>query len=85
MQQRLPLLAAHVVVIVAEHEAHRREEVALARPIAPDDDITPGREGLDLRLVLVTAGSPSAAQWQGGFIAIPLEALDCDLLDEAHD
>lgn len=53
MQQRLALLAAHVLVVVAEHEAHGGEEVALARAIAPDDDVALGREGLDLGLVLV--------------------------------
>ena len=53
MQQSLALLAAHVLVVVAEHEAHGGEEVALAGTIAADDNVALGREGLDLGLVLV--------------------------------
>ena len=56
MEECLPLFAAHVVVVVAEHEAHGREEVALARAIASDDDVTLWRKGLDLRLILVAVG-----------------------------
>lgn len=53
MQQSLALLATHVLVVVAEHEAHGGEEVALAGTIAADDNVALGREGLDLGLVLV--------------------------------
>jgi hypothetical protein len=57
VQQRLALLAAHVVVVIAQHEAHGGEEVTLARSIAANNDIALRREGLNLRLVLVTGNS----------------------------
>jgi hypothetical protein len=56
MEKCLPLFTVHVVVVVAEHEAHGGEEVALARAIASDDDVTLWRKGLNLRLVLVAIG-----------------------------
>jgi len=42
-----------MVVVIAQDEAHGGEEVALARPIATDDNVALGRKGLNLRLVLV--------------------------------
>jgi hypothetical protein len=53
VQQGLALLAAHVFVVVAEHEAHGGEKVALARAIATDDNVALCRKGLDLGLVFV--------------------------------
>lgn len=53
MQQRLALLFAHVLILVSQHEAHRREEVCLARAIAADNDVAAGRERLGPDLVLV--------------------------------
>ena len=53
MQQRRALLRAHVLIVVAQHEAHGREEIGLAGTIAADNDIALRREGLDLCLVLV--------------------------------
>jgi hypothetical protein len=53
MEECLALLATKKVVVVAQHEAHGGEEVALARAIATDNDIAVGREGLYLHLVLV--------------------------------
>lgn len=41
------------MVIVAQHEAHRGKEVALAGAIATNDNVAFGREGFDLCLVLV--------------------------------
>ena len=53
MEKSLALLAAEVEGFIAQDEAHGGEEVALARAIAANDDVTFGREGLDLHLVLV--------------------------------
>jgi hypothetical protein len=53
MQERLPLLAAHVGVGIAQHKPDSGEEVTLSRSIAPNDDIGAGGEGLDYGLLLV--------------------------------
>ena len=63
MEQCLALFAPHLSVRIAEHEANCGEEVALARAIAPDDDIQARRKGLNDCLVFVTtsAGTISKA------------------------
>jgi hypothetical protein len=82
VQQRLPLLLAHLRVGIAENEPDRGEEVALSGPIAPNDHVVLRREGLNDRLVLV-AGTKSAPTRKAPAIAwiAPLEALDDYLLD----
>jgi hypothetical protein len=85
VEKGLPLLAAHVCVGIAEDESNGGEEVTLARTIAPDDDIGPGREGLDDGLILVAARGRLSVQ---GYLrarscvsGAPFEALDDNLLD----
>lgn len=53
MQQSLALFSAEVSVGIAQDESNCREEVALARTIATDDNIVLWRKGLNDRLVLV--------------------------------
>jgi len=53
MKQSLPLFLAHLRVCIAEYEADRREEVTLARAIAPNNDIVLGGERFYHSLLLV--------------------------------
>lgn len=55
MEEGLPLFAAHLGIGIAEDEADRGEEVALARAISADNDIGARREGFENGLVLVAA------------------------------
>lgn len=46
MQQPTPLLPAELLIRIAEDESDRAEKVGLAGPIAADDDVVVGREGV---------------------------------------
>lgn len=53
MQEGLTLFSAEVSVGIAQDKANGREEITLAGPIAPNDDIVFGRKWLNDSLVLV--------------------------------
>lgn len=83
VEEGLALLASELGVGIAEDEADRGEEVTLPRPVATDDNVRPGREGLDDGLILVAGrwvSLRSAARGDASLI-VPFEALDDDLLD----
>ena len=61
MKQSLPLLASQLCVCIAQNESDCREEVTLARPITPNNDIVLWREGFDDCLVFVTVVPPVSA------------------------
>ena len=53
MQESLPLLAAHLRVCIAEHEADGRKEITLPRAITTDNYIVLRGEWLDYGLFFV--------------------------------
>ena len=82
VKESRPFLPTHLGVRVAQYEANCGEEVALARPIPANDDIVFGRERLDDCLILVaTSDGQKKSMREGDCLALPLEALDDDLLD----
>lgn len=84
MQQGLPVLAAHGGVCIAKHEPDRREEIALARTIAPDDHIVSRRERINVSLTFITFDCQYVFRKLGVIGGLPLETLDCNLLN-MHD
>jgi hypothetical protein len=53
MQQRLPFLARHVVIRIAQHEANSSEKVGLAATIPADNHVGFWTEGFNHSLFLV--------------------------------
>jgi len=53
VKERLSLFGAHLCVGIAEHESDCREEITLARSVAPNDYIVLWGEGLDDCLIFV--------------------------------
>ena len=87
MQQCLTLLPAHMSICVAEDEADRGEEVALAGTLASNDNIMFWRKWLNDSLIFVTLDrrvSATTIKCCPGcaFAPSPFEALNDNLFDE---
>ena len=61
MQERLALFSAHLGVGIAEHEADRSEEVALAGAITPHNNVVSWGKGLDHGLFFVATLAVSSS------------------------
>ena len=82
MEQSVPLFLAHLRVGIAENKLDRLEEIALARAIAPDNDIVLRREGFCDCLVFVARGRLEYFQRVILRPCAPLEPLNYDLFDK---
>jgi hypothetical protein len=86
VQERLTLLAAHLGIGIAKNESNSGEEVALARAIASNNNVSARRKGLNNGLVLVAAACERLLEgvllFQTRVSTLPFEALYDDLLDK---
>jgi hypothetical protein len=55
MKKCLPLFSSHLSIGITEDELYGLEEIALSRPIAPNNDIVLRRERFGNGLILIAA------------------------------